>query len=549
MTRAVRHIGVRLEGEGDEAVRHVTFELGEAGDAGEQGETLRDILDRTTARVRTACAGIGACGLCRVRIDEGIGGAPTPAELLHLGADAVAARARLACQVLPRGDMDVTVLAPAPPSTWRAPSSRPYRAAYRPSPGPRTADAPVGIAVDLGTTHISVAACQIASGRQLAARWGPNPQARVGADVVGRLDAARSGRERDRLQRWAREAIGTALLELSQDIGLALHAVRRVRIVGNSAMLVLLSGRCPEALLDPARWLEGVDCHVEDVAELAAALRLAPEAAADAAIVQPLGGFVGSDLLAGVVHSRLLETEGPALFIDFGTNSEIALWDGERLWATAAAGGSAFEAAGIGCGLGAEPGAIHRLSRSPEGVWSAEVLESVPPRGVCGSGLVDLLAALRTAGEVDDRGRVLREPLLVAVGGAEFTVSKADVDALQRAKAAVAAGTETLCRRAGVRFRDLRAVHLAGSFGERLDVENAQRIGLLPAVPAARVHLAGNAALHGALDLLVSGEAEAALERARRACTLVNLSLVEEFEDLFLSHLFVRPMAEASPRG
>lgn len=542
MTRELHHIGVRVDGEGDDQVRHLSFPLGAPG---EPCQTLRDLLDRTSARVRTACAGIGTCGLCRVRIDEGVAGPPTPAELLHLGADAVAARTRLACQVLPRGDMDVTVLAPAPPSVWRTPFARPYRPAYPVSPDLAAADRPLGVAVDVGTTHITVAVCDVASGRPLAARWGPNPQAQLGADVVGRLLAARSPREAERLRRWTAEAVGGALLELSQDHGLPLSGVGRVRFVGNSAMLILLCGHDPAAVLDPGRWLARVDCRLEDAAGLAGELHL--PAAASVEVVQPLGGFVGSDLLAGVVHCRLAQGREPALLVDFGTNSELALWDGERLWATSSAGGPAFEATGIACGLGAEPGAIHRLSRSPDGVWAWEAYESAPPRGICGSGLVDLLAILRAGGEVDERGRVLREPIIVRLDGAEFTVSKSDVDALQRAKAAVAAGTEALCRRAGVRLGELGAVHLAGSFGERLDVPNAQRIGLLPPIPAERVRLAGNTALRGAQDLLVSREAEAALESARRGCTLVNLSREDEFEDLFLRHLYVRPMAAAGP--
>jgi uncharacterized 2Fe-2S/4Fe-4S cluster protein (DUF4445 family) len=533
----VRRIGVRLEGERDEAVRHVSFD---------PGPSLRDILNRSSARVRSACAGLGACGLCRVRIDAGEGGAPTTAELLHLGEEAVAARTRLACQVTPRGDLDVTVLEPARPSSWRTPVGFSYRPAYPPSPGRAARAQPLGVAVDLGTTHLTVAICELEGGRRVVVRAGPNPQADLAADVVGRLDAAaRSERVAERLRRLAIEAIGGALLDLSQEEGIALPGVGQVCVVGNTAMLALLGGRAPDAILDPARWVGPIDCPLEDVAGVAAAWNLPPSATIE--LVQPLGGFVGSDLVAGVIHCRLLETAEPSLLVDFGTNTELALWDGERLWVTAAAGGPAFEATGIGCGVGAGPGAIHRLSRAPDGAWAAEVLESSPPLGVCGSGLVDLLAILRAGGEIDERGRLRREPITLAVGGVELSVSKADVDMLQRAKGAVAAGIEVLCHKAGLRFDRLGAVHVAGSFGEHLDVEHAERIGLLPPFPAGRVRLAGNTALQGALDLLRSDEAGAALERARRATRLVNLSMEEEFEELFLERLHIRPFAVGAP--
>jgi uncharacterized 2Fe-2S/4Fe-4S cluster protein (DUF4445 family) len=532
-----RHIGVRLDGERDEAVRHLSFE---------PGPSLRDILDRSSARVRSACAGIGACGLCRVRIDAGDAGAPTAAERLHLGEEAVAGGVRLACQLAPAGDLDVTVLEPARPSPWRTPPRFSYRAAYSPSPRRAADGAALGVAVDVGTTHVSVAICDVAAGRLLAVRAGPNPQAAMGADVVARLDAAaRSERMAERLRRAVIEAVGAALLDLARAEGLALPAVGRVRVVGNSAMLTLLCGRAPAPVLEPARWLAPVPCPLDDAAELAEAWNLDPSVELE--LVQPVGGFVGSDVVAGVVHCRLMDGPAPALLVDFGTNSELALWDGERLWMTAAAGGPAFEAIGIGCGLAAEPGAVHRMWRAADGGFGAEVLEAGPPRGICGSGLVDLLALLRAAGEVDERGRPRVAPLTVAVAGSEFTVSKADVDVLQRAKAAVGAGVELLCRRAGIALDGLAAVHVAGSFGEHLDVENAARIGLLPPVPD-RTRLAGNTALQGALDLLLADEAEAALARARRHAVLVNLSMEDEFEDLFLEHLHVRPMPARRPR-
>jgi uncharacterized 2Fe-2S/4Fe-4S cluster protein (DUF4445 family) len=534
MSERPHHIRVRLEGERDEAVRHLAFE---------PGPNLRDILSRSSAPVRSACAGIGACGLCRVRIDEGHGGPATTAERLHLGEEAVADRTRLACQVTPRGDMDVTVLESARPSPWRAPGVPAFRPAFPLSAGRASSEAPLGVAVDLGTTHISVAICDVTTGGGLAVRSGPNPQTRVGADVVARLDAAaRSEPAAEELRRLAIEAIGSGLLELSRSEGVALPAVSSVRVVGNSAMLTLLAANRPGAVLAPAGWTSPVECALRDRSFVAEAWNLSPSAAIE--LVQPLGGFVGSDLASGVVHCRLMEARDPALLIDFGTNSEIALWDGDRLWVTAAAGGPAFEATGIGCGVRAEPGAIHRLSRSAGGAWHGEVLEAGSPRGICGSGLVDLLALLRDGGEIDERGRPSRAPLTIAVAGSELTVSKADVDALQRAKAAVAAGIEVLCGRARLRPHELAAVHVAGSFGEHLDVANAVRIGLLPRVPVEHVKLAGNTALHGALDLLLSDRAEAALARARERTTLINLSMEADFEDLFLEHLHVRPMPE-----
>jgi len=525
------HIGVRLRGEGDEAVRRIGYM---------PGPSLREILDRTSVPVHSACSGIGACGLCRVRIDAGAAGSPTTAELLHLGDEVAADKTRLACQIIPTGDMDVTVLRQARPSPWRTPTLPTYSASYPLNAAEAEGDARLGVAVDLGTTHITVAICDRANGRRIAVRTGPNPQAGQGADVIGRLRAAaRSPEIAARLQHLAIEAIGAAVMNLSRREGIALPSVKSVRVVGNTAMLALLAGRPAEELLDPVQWTAPFDCGLDDVDSLARAWTLGAEV--DIGAVAPIGGFIGSDLLAGIIHCRMTDATDPELLVDFGTNTEIALWDGARLWVTAAAGGPAFEGTGIGCGLPAEPGAVRHLARGCDGAWRGEVIDAAPATGICGSGLVDALAILRETGEIDERGRPLREPLAIPVDGADFSLSKADIDVLQQAKAAIGAGIEVLCRRAGLAPGKIAAIYVAGSFGEHLDIANAQRIGLLPQVPAERIRLAGNTALHGAIDLLLSDRAQRALDRVRPDVKLINLSLDGDFADLFFEHLYLRP--------
>jgi len=528
-----RHIGVRLRGEGDDAVRRIAFA---------PGASLRDILNRTSVPVHSACSGIGACGLCRVRIDTGDAGAPSTAEVLHLGDERLAAHIRLACQVIPGGDLDVTVLRPARPSPWRIPALPPYLSHYPLTAGAAGDQARLGVAIDLGTTHITVAICDLARGRRLGVRCGLNPQSFIGADVISRLRAAtKSADDARELRRLAVDAIGAALLDLSRREGITLPAVAAVRVVGNTAMLALLAGGSAELLLDPGQWLSPFACRLSDSGALAQAWNLGLDT--DIRTIQPLGGFVGSDLLAGIVHCRMTEAPLPALLVDFGTNTEIALWDGARLWVTAAAGGPAFEGVGIGCGMAAESGAIRHLVRGGDGAWRGEVIDGAPAAGICGSGLVDLLAVLRETGEIDECGRPIREPLTISVDGTDFTLSKGDIDALQQAKAAIAAGIDVLCRRAGLGCDRIGTIHVAGSFGEHLDFANAKRIGLLPPVAADRVRLAGNTALHGAIDLLLSDAAEATLALARPNAKLINLSLDEDFAESFFDHLYLRAAA------
>ena len=193
--------------------------------------------------------------------------------------------------------------------------------------------------------------------------------------------------------------------------------------------------------------------------------------------------------------------------------------------------------------MAAETGAVHRLFRSGDGIWQAECLEDGPVDGICGSGLVDLLAHLIRGKEIDERGRLRTGPVEVNVAGRCFSVSKADIDMLQRAKAAIAAGLETLTRRAGVLMGEIRDVHVAGAFGLHLHLINAISIGLLPDIPIERFHLAGNTALSGALDVMLSPAAEAAACRARDKTRLINVSMEPDFDDLFVERLFLRPFA------
>ena len=186
-------------------------------------------------------------------------------------------------------------------------------------------------------------------------------------------------------------ALYEGLLDMCSREGFGLRDVVRAVIVGNTAMLALLTGSDPRILLLPDSWTLPVELNAGLRQSLAEAIGLSPKASVD--VVSPLAGFVGSDLLAGVVATRLTERPG-SLLIDFGTNSEMALWDGETLWVTSAAGGPAFESSGMQCGMPAEPGAIYRVLRQQEGEMDFQVIGGSEAKGLCGSGLVDLIALL-----------------------------------------------------------------------------------------------------------------------------------------------------------
>ncbi|MCK9531805.1 MAG: ASKHA domain-containing protein [Gammaproteobacteria bacterium] len=505
------------------------------------GRSVRDVLEPTPYRVRSGCHGNGACGLCRIRILAGDAGPVTTSEQLHLHEDLLAQGVRLACQVRPHEALSVEVLNPAPPSDWRAtPEGFWQRGEAREHdvmPDVVDVPRPCGVAVDIGTTNLSLSVFELECGRWLADRWGRNPQAAHGSDFISRLAAAAHSREiAAQMSAQVVDALAEALQDIAVHDGFDLRRIVRVVLVGNTAMLALLTGKHLARLLCPEYWSLPLECRPDDVAPWIARWQIHPHAQVE--VVQPLAGFVGSDLLAGLVAVRLDDGDTPALFIDAGTNSEVALWDGERLYVTATAGGPAFET--VGLGVPAEPGAIYRVTCN--GQLEFHTLESDQANGLCGSGLVDLMARLREKGILNERGNLVGGEFRFSAGKRDMVLTKRDVDAFQRAKAAIGAAVSALCRTADLHVDELQRIWIAGAFGRYLDITSAQAVGLVPKVSRERIMLAGNTALSGCADLLLSTAARQRLSRLRdRAGSVLNLAHDADFARTFMEHLYLRP--------
>jgi len=520
--------------------------------AGEQvfevplGTSVRDALDLTELRVRAACGGTGGCGACGVMLMDGAVTPPTTAEFMKLLPAERAQGARLACQMRLQGDARVRIDDPAPPSQWRSiPAEE-----LIPAPGalPELTQHVYGVAVDLGTTHIRLALWNRKAGQRIATRRGPNPQGAFGADVLNRLSAAHGNPARAaELAKLARTAIVQAVRDiLKRDVGEVtpmLKEIGEVIIVGNTAMLTLLSGQGGDTLLDPDHWAGRVDCQPTDRSAFQAQWFM-PHAAIH--LVDAVAGFIGSDLLADLVATRLTEGAAGALLLDVGTNTEIALWDGTRLHVTAVPGGPAFEGVGLRNGMAAETGAIHRVCRPAGADFSFETVAGTPARGFCGSGLVDAVAVLLAADQIKPSGRFVVSP-----GPDGFHLDPAnprtalfgqDIDTFQRAKAATAAAMAALLQRAGMGWRDITRLCVCGAFGHRLDIANAQAVGLLPSLDAARIELFADASLAGAeIGLLQQGGATAFAALGDKV-DAINLSQVSDYDDRYIDHLRLRPI-------
>ena len=474
-------------------------------------------------RVRSACQEKGICGLCLVRIEEGEVSALTHHEYERLTKQQLAQNIRLACQVKLTKDVSVTLINPL---AMMALDKLPV---CTPLPNARYT-----VAIDLGSTQIRISLWDSVNQQRIAVYCCFNPQAYYGTDILSRLTAATQNKTT--LHIMSKLILSTIDRVVTDWCTSKNLCVEQILIVGNTAMLALLAKKHCEKLLQPSYWTQALDCSLKNKM-----LRQIP-----IAIVQPLAGFVGSDLLAGVLATRMTQRTESALFIDFGTNSEIALWHSGILWITSVPGGPAFEGCGISCGVAAEIGAVSSINYDADSNTFNGLLigNSNDIKGLCGSALCDVMACLVTAGQLKKNGRFVHsvselEIHLVNIDYC-FILKKRDLDIFQRAKAATGAGIAQLLAVAGSSVTDLSRVCIGGAFGQFLNIAHAQAIGLLPDCDAEKVELCGNTALIGCEQLLANNDYHMLLNQLRQQVNIVNMSQVSSYEEAFVNNLYLQ---------
>ena len=408
----------------------------------------------------------------------------------------------------------------------------------------------LGAAFDIGTTTVVGSLFDLRSGKQLGVESRLNPQAVHGADVLSRLSFAADERGLERLRKEIVACLGEMMRGLLKGSGQAQEDLYEVVAVGNQVMTHLLLGVSPEAIgrtpFTPVLQ-SPFTASLEDVG-----LPGCPQG--QLYVVSGVAGYVGADIVAGIVASGLCDLRRPQLFMDLGTNGEVVLCHDGRLYACSAAAGPAFEGAEIACGMRATAGAIDHVTIGDE--VEISTIGQTEPVGLCGSGLLDAVAELVGLGVIDAGGRFLtnkdeREAPGVVAGrlswdeqpcfvlatggdGARVVLTQADVRQLQLAKGAVRAGAQVLMHRARVEVRDLWRVVLAGAFGSFMDKDSALEVGLLPGIERDKVQSVGNVAGAGAGLILLSREARQAALTVARQVEYVELSSSAEFQQAFV---------------
>lgn len=576
------------------------------------GDTLLEAAQQAGVQIAAVCGGEGSCGRCRIRLMAGSLPAPNATEQAELGQD-LEAGWRLACQARLTGDVRVHVPPDSLVATQRTqiegqalaiplhPAVHAYDV-HLPSPsihdlrsdaarvrealgmpdlafdarvlqqlaadlraggmaasiwvrdsrgGPEVVavrpagSQPLGLAVDVGTTKLAAYLVRLTSGETLVSTGAMNPQIAFGEDVMARISYAM--RHEDGAERLRADLAG-ALNDMARDLCRQARRdpedVADVVVVGNTAMHHLFLGLSTHQLgLAPYVPTENAPL---DIKARDAGLELAP----GAYIYLPpnIAGFVGADHTAMLLATGMAGGDRVVVGLDIGTNTEVSLWARGRHLACSCASGPAFEGAHILHGMRAAPGAIERVSIH-DGRLFIKTVDDAAPAGLCGSGILDLVAQLARAGVLDARGamrpgshpRVQQGPhgieFLVVPGdenkGRAITFSRADVSEIQLAKAAIRAGVNILLARAGFLESEIDELIIAGAFGTYLDAQSGLDIGLFPAVERNRIRQVGNAAGAGARMLLLSTELRDQAARLARGIEYVELTAVSDFQSEF----------------
>ena len=461
-----------------------------------EGETLLAFLQNQGLSPEAPCGGHGTCGKCRCEVN---------------GAEVLSCRTVI--------DRDMTVSLPETHKTRilteglqvesQADGSHDYVLAF-----------------DIGTTTVVAYLLSGITGQLLAQASTVNPQSRFGADVIARIQYAMAS-EGYPLKDAILEALRKLTCQTAEKAGIRPEDITLACMVGNTAMHHLLLGIDPKPLTVPPYMpaqREALILDGEGILPIRGKIRILPN----------IAGFVGADTVGCMVATRFDQMEELTLMIDIGTNGEMVLGDKHRRIACSTAAGPAFEGAKIQCGMRGADGAVDHV-KLEKGELSFTVIGGGEAKGLCGSGLLDLVAVLLAQGDIDESGRM--EEQIFTLPGTEVYLTQKDVREVQLAKAAIRAGIELMCRKLGVQPQDIRQVLLAGAFGNYLDPASACAIGMIPPCLEDRIHPIGNAAGEGA-KLCAQCEKEFVYSQTLAEHTeFLELASMPEFNDCYVDCL------------
>ena len=477
-----------------------------------EGQTVLDVLQRERVDIQATCGGVGKCGRCQVlvRDDEGLS-------------------YRLACTTPVSDGMEVVVEHAGTMEVLQSGTT----SVFPPDEGASG----YGMAIDIGTTTVVAHLHDLASGERLATVGRPNPQIAFGSDVISRISASVDGKL-DLMTGIIQDALREMKAKLCKAARVSPDEVVAHSIAGNTVMQHIAVGLPPDTIgVNPFTPLS----LFGDTWEI--------EGLSPCYLTRCIAGYVGGDITAGMLATTL-DAGGTRLFLDLGTNGEMALAYDGRIVSCATAAGPVFEGANVHFGMPASPGAISKVSYA-DGKVNLQVVGDADPIGICGTGIIDAVALMVRLGVVDETGYLvdaddLDEPIASLAGEENdknvfyltedhsLYITQADVRNLQLAKAAVCAGIYTMMDYAGVEVGDIESLQIAGGFGAYLNLESAAAIGLFPKELLPLAHSVGNTSGEGATALLVSSAAREREAEIVQKCDYLELSTSGEFNDFYI---------------
>jgi len=419
-----------------------------------------------------------------------------------------------------------------------------------------------GIAFDIGTTTIAGYLIDLSTGEELSALAKTNPQIIYGENVISRIEFIQ--RQKDGLEKLQEEVVGALneiIRETTQEAKIDKKNIYETAIVGNTCMHHLFLGLNPIHLA-PSPYIPVIKESLNLKAKDIPGLSLNPTA--NICMLSNISAFVGADISAGILSTFMWRESKTVLFVDLGTNGEIVLSSKRKIWTCSTAAGPAFEGARISSGMRAAEGAIDKVKIDNESLVY-RVIKNGKARGICGSGLIDLIAELIKLGLIGKSGKLIdreecdpdlnreiKKRMINGQKGNKFILAKGeetengkpiyltqrDIREVQLAKAAIFAGIKILLKEVNIPQEDIQKILLAGAFGNFIDKENAIRIGLIPNLPLKRIKFIGNAAGRGAEMALLSTRMRKISQKISEEIGYIELSSRPDFQEEFTEAMF-----------
>ncbi len=477
----------------------------------EKGENLLKIIQRSGTDFYAPCGGNGTCGKCRVNIlNEGV-----------------------VTSCLYPVDKNIEVILPDDREMKVLSSQYDYSKDVDLDPGDiySLSDSPIGVAIDIGTTTMVYYFMDLKTGGITDIRSNVNPQIKYGADVISRINfTAETDDGIEELQRQLIDNINLVIGRFCKKHNFSNNDIVRLSIVGNTVMLHTLLG--VNALTIAHAPFTPVFTDAKNIPSVELSVDINKDAAV---LLSPsLSGYVGADIIAGLASIDESFYQKQFLFVDIGTNGEIVLVTKDRILACATAAGPAFEGANISCGMSAVRGAV---SSFKDGI--SKVIGDVEAEGVCGSGLIDIVAYMLDNEILSMDGNIESDYVIPGSAGSNgIKITQQDIREVQLAKSAIAAGISRLLSIAGISVNDLDNILLAGGFGNYIDIKSAIRIGLLPGINIDKYIQMGNTAGNGAVLALKSESFVTEMEDLKNKVEYIELSTDPDFSMEYAMNMF-----------